>query len=61
MPPLTFTTIPLEIYEYTVLSIKTALLRDNVLYNNVQKQNVAYSYTLSCNKDACMPRSGFAQ
>jgi len=37
--------MPLEIYGYTVLSIKTALLRGNVLYNNVQKQNVAYSYT----------------
>ena len=29
---------------YTVLSIKTALLRDNVLYKSVQKQNVAYRH-----------------
>jgi len=56
MPSLTFATMPLEIYGYTEPSIKTALLRDNV-----QKQNVAYSYTLSRNKDACMPHSGFVQ
>jgi len=30
MPTITFATTPLEIYGYTVLSIKTALLRDNV-------------------------------
>jgi len=60
MPPFTFATMPLEIYGYTVLSIKTVLLCDNVLFNNVQKQNVAYSYTLS-RKNACMPHSGFVQ
>ena len=31
MPPRTLVTMPREIYGYTVLSIKTALLRDNHL------------------------------
>ena len=51
MPPLrpTLATMPREIFGYcsllyTVLWIKTALLRDNVglLYKSVQQQSVAY-------------------
>ena len=62
MPPLTLVTMPLEIYGYTLyLSIKTALLRDNLMHNNVQKQSLACSYTLSRNKDASMPHSVFVQ
>ena len=40
MPPSTLVTMPREIHGYTVLSIKAALLRDNVLYSTFSSNKV---------------------